>query len=389
MGSQGMLSSRVARLAPSIIRGMSGRKKATSIDLSLGQPARSIDDDLLTGSIERAKSEPLGYTENAGLRELRGLIASHYGFFERETADHVIVTVGSEQALYLALTACVNDGDEVLFPDPGYPAFEGVARLVGGVPVGYPVSRETGFGPRRAALEAKLTARSRVVVLNVPSNPFGAVAEPRELQAIAELCESRGLVVVSDEIYRDLYYGREKISSICEFTRSALFVSGLSKSCAMTGLRLGYLVGDAAFIKQATLAHQLMVTCAPTLSQFAAAQVFREPGRLRAHLGDYQAARDAVRVAAKDLPEDAPLFLGDGAFYAIIDVSQYAQGDPLALAMTLLEEEDVVVVPGTAFGASGDWFWRLSYAAGVEPVTQGLRRIARFLRGLRAIHSRK
>lgn len=374
------LSARVLTLQPSIIRDMFARRKKTSIDLSLGEPATGTEPDLLDRAIAALKDGPQGYTDNGGLMPLREAIARHFRFEGRDKGENAIATVGSEEAVYLAMLSVLDAGDEVLVPEPGYPAYKNIAKLLGAKSVPYVLSRETGLVARAEAVQAAITDKTRMLVLNGPSNPFGTVDSAEELAKIATLCESRGITVLSDEIYRDLYYGTGELPSICRMTKSSIFVGGLSKSCSMTGLRLGFLIGSTRFVKQAVMAHQMIVTCAPRLAQLAAIEVFKEPSRLRAHLGHYQAAREAIRGVADQLPKDAPIFLGDGAFYAILDVSKYAKGDPMALAIELLEKEDVVVVPGNAFGAGGEWFWRVSYSAGAAASREGMVRIGRFLR---------
>lgn len=377
------LSSRVLELQPSIIRDMFARRKKSSIDLTLGEPATPTEPDLLERAISALKAGPQGYTDNAGMMSLREAIAQHFKFEGRDKGENAICTVGSEEAVYLAMLCVLDAGDEVLVPEPGYPAYHNIAKLLGAKSVSFPISRETGLVPRASAIAEKITDKTRMLILNGPSNPFGTVDSADELQKIAALAEKHGFTVLSDEIYRDLYYGPGELPSICRMTKNSIFVGGLSKSCSMTGMRLGFIIANARFVKPATLTHQMLVTCAPRLAQLAAIEVFKEPARLKAHLPHYQKAREAIRGVADKLPKDAPLFLGDGAFYGILDVSKYAKGDPMALAMDLLEQEDVVVVPGNAFGAGGEWFWRISYSAGAAAATEGFTRIARFL-GARA-----
>lgn len=374
-----MLSDRVAALPPSIIRGMSRMRKASSIDLSLGQPALNPRSDLVERAVDRMQRSTSGYTETAGLMELRELVARHYRLPGRSEAAAVLVTCGSEQAVFASLLCSVNAGDEVLVPEPGYPAYPGIVRLVGGTPIAYPIKRAHGLVPSVADLQRLCSARTRAVVINTPSNPFGTTTSQEEAQRLADFADDNDLTLITDEIYRDLHYGDDPLPSVAQQTERAIFVGGLSKSCAMTGFRLGYLIAPPPFVTQASLAHQLMVTCAPRLSQLVALEVFKEPAVLTAHVDYYRQARAALSSAAQGLPESAQLFLGEGAFYGIVDVSALAAGDPYGLAVQLLEEEDVVVVPGNAFGASGDWFWRLSYAAGAEAAAEGMTRVARFL----------
>lgn len=367
-----------ANLSPSIIREMSRRKGPTTLDLTLGQPGRDPDPDILERALEAHARGPQGYTENAGLLALREAIARHHG---RAGPEEVIVTVGSEQALYLALSSTVSPGDEVLIPEPGYPAYPGIPRLLGAEAVTYPITREGGLVPSVEDIADRVGPKTRAVIWNAPSNPFGSIPDRAATEAMARLAEEKDLVLVSDEIYRDLTYGGADFVGPADLSSSALLVGGLSKSCALTGFRLGYLCGPAELIAKATLVHQLMVTCAPRLSQLMAIEVFSDPSRLKAHLPDYAEARAALEGARDALPVPEALSLGEGAFYAIVDVSAYlGSGSTLDLALELLAKEDVAVVPGLAFGASGDWFWRLSYAAGAASASEGLRRIGRFLR---------
>ncbi len=378
---ESLLGSRAAALAPSIIRQMNAKRRPSSVDLTLGQPSLPAERSVVESALAEMYRTTDGYTENAGLRELRALIASHHSLPERQSPENVIVTVGTEQGVYLSVSCAIDPGDEVLVPEPGYPAYEGMVTLAGGVPVRYPVRREQGLIPKAEQIGACLTERTRAVVINSPSNPFGTVAPPEELEKIGRLCDAHGLVAVSDEVYSDLVYTGGSAPSIASFTHRSARVGGLSKSCAFCGFRLGYVIADSTFIQKATVAHQMMVTCAPRLSQLMAIEVFKKPELLKAHLPFYATARERVRTVAAELPPDAPLFLGEGAFYAVLDVSNHAREGSMALALQLLEHEDVVVVPGTAFGPNGDWFWRISYAAGAEIASEGMARIARFIRG--------
>lgn len=378
-----MVSVRAGGLQASIIRDMSRQCRPSSINLTLGQPSLPPDASVLAAAMRRMETDGFGYTENAGLAELRQIVAEHHGLDNRRTAGHVCVTVGCEQAIYLALTTVVDPQEEVLIPALGFPAYPGICRLLGAEPVLYPIDRKTGLVPRADAIEPLITPKTKALVLNDPSNPFGTCMDADEVRKLAALAERHDLVVISDEIYQDLRYEGQH-ASICEHTERALLIGGLSKSCAFTGLRLGYVIGPKAFVAAATLVNQLQVTCAPRPAQYAAIEVFRKPDILKAHVPYYEQTRARLRKEAEALPDDATLWLGEGAFYAVLDVSAYVDfEDPMALAMALVEAEDVVVVPGRAFGPGGDWFWRMSYAGGPDVAGEGLSRIARFLNGRR------
>lgn len=375
-----VLSPRAQALEPSIIREMSARKGPATVDLTLGQPSQAPDRELIERAMARYWEGSPGYTENAGMLELREALARHH---KLPSPLSVIVTVGSEQAVYLALTSMLEEEDEVLLPDPGYPAYRGIVRLLGGVPVAYDIKPELGMIPDVAQLEALCTPKTKAIIWNAPSNPFGVIPPDSITTSAITLTKKRGIAFISDEIYRDLQYGRvPKMPS--EIDSDIFLVSGLSKSCALTGFRLGYLTGPESFIKKATLASQLMVTCAPRLSQLMALDIYSNPKYLRAHIPFYEQARVAVAEACKYLPKEASLRLGEGAFYATIDVRAWLheQRNSMDLALQLLKEEDVALIPGVAFGDRGDWFLRLSYAAGAELAAKGVKRLGRFLERL-------
>ncbi|MCB9647247.1 MAG: pyridoxal phosphate-dependent aminotransferase [Deltaproteobacteria bacterium] len=371
------VSDRAAALSPSIIRDMGKHRGPKTLDLTLGQPSLPPEREVVAAAEARLEAEGHGYTENAGLLAVRAAVAAYHGLPGRSAAENAVLTVGSEQGLYLAFSTVLNPGDEVLIPDPGFPAYRGIVAMVGGVPVPYPVTAETGLVPRAEVLAPLITPRTKAVLLNDPSNPFGAIIPPDELDRLAELVDARGLIAISDEIYRELRYDGQRHESICTRTERSLLVGGLSKSCALTGHRLGYVLGGAEVMRRATLVNQLMVTCAPRLAQYMALEIFQRPERMQAHLPFYAAARARLEAVAAELPPQASLHLGGGAFYAVLDISAF--GPAMALALELVAEADVLVVPGVAFGESGGWFWRMSYAAGAEIAGEGLARVAAFL----------
>lgn len=349
---------------------MSRRKKASTIDLTLGQPSAEPDPILMERALAAYYKGAKGYTENAGLSELRALIGSHYG----RSMEEVLVTVGSEEAVYLAFSTLLNPGDEVLIPVPGYPAYPGIVKMMGGVAVPYPIEANQGRKPSWAVIEPFVSPRTKVILWNAPSNPFGTIPDKVCTEQVVEEAAKQNIVVMSDEIYRDLVY--EDFEFAAPVGSHVVTVGGLSKSCALTGFRLGFLLAPAEFVKRATLVHQLMVTCAPRLSQLFAVEVFCRPEVLKAHLPLYRAARKALREGASQLPDHVGLSLGEGAFYATLEFEDTEQ-DSLALAVQAVEQADVAVVPAEAFGGRG--FWRLSYAAGAEAAAEGLRRLGSFL----------
>ena len=373
-----MLSSAALSLKPSIIREMAAKKGPDTVDLTLGQPAWGPDKELLDRALQAYTQGTQGYTQNAGMPELRALIAEHHGC----QTEQVLVTVGSEQAVYLAISAIVEAGDQILIPMPGYPAYPGICRMLGAEPVSYTLGKENGFLPDLEELSSLVTDRTKVMLVTTPCNPFGSMLSKSDCEALRTFLEKHNIILISDEIYRDITYSNEAFVTPCTHADRQILISGLSKSCAMTGFRLGYLIAPSDFVKKATLVTQLMVTCPPRIAQLMAMEVFKDPRYLKLHMPIYTQARNSLLDGAKLLPEDAKLYMGEGAFYGILDVQNYAKGDSLALAIELLEKENVAVVPGIAFGQGGDWFWRLSYASSIQAAEEGIKRICSFLKSL-------
>jgi aspartate/methionine/tyrosine aminotransferase len=287
------------------------------------------------------------------------------------------VTNGSQEALACAILATVDPGDEVLVPDPGFLAYPTLVELAGGVPVPYPLQREAGFAFDADAFRAAITPRTRAAILNSPSNPTGAVLSAADLAAVAAACTPAGIQVVSDEIYRDLYYTPEPPPSAADHVPGAIVVSGLSKSLGMTGWRLGWALGPADAVAAITRLHQFLTTSASAVSQRAALAGFGPAAEaaiagFRRLLRERRDALGALVEAELGLPYVAPA----GAFYLFVQVARY--GPSFAVAERLLEH-GVITVPGAAFGAQGEGYLRLSFAADVATLRAGVARIRRAL----------
>ena len=288
--------------------------------------------------------------------------------------DGVLLTVGSQEGLFACCLALVDPGDEVLYPDPGYPSYPAVARLAGAVPVAYPLSRADRFRLRAENVERRLSERTRLVIINTPSNPTGASIGRDEMARLLALLGRRGIAWLSDEIYAGLHYGGEHVSALDLAGRSGFVVSGFSKSLSMTGWRIGWVAGEAEAIERVCAVHQHLVTCAPSLSQRAALQAFTPRGRAasRRHLEIFSRRRDLMgdelsRLA--DISFDRP----DGAFYYFVDVSRH--GDELELCQRILRDRGVITIPGRAFGEGGRGFLRISFAASEREIRQGVNAI--------------
>ena len=368
---------RLRGIEKSAIRQLFDRAQPGSINLGLGEP------DLPTPQVIRREAtrviaeEQNGYTSHAGLPGLRELIANDYEPLGA-TPERVIVTAGSQEALYLALMTLIDEGDEVLLPDPGFVAYPTIVRMAGGRPVFYrlPASHEFGFDAED--FRRRLTPRTKAVVAISPSNPTGRTLSHDDLAAMAQALQGSRAYVISDEIYRELYYTEARPPSISESYERTIVIGGLSKSMSMTGWRLGWICGDAAVIGSALVLHGYVTTCASTISQKAALAAWTEEAeRARAqHRSIFRGRRDYLLELLRDslsLRAVTP----DGAFYTMVDVSRY--GPSMKVAEAILAQR-VITVPGAAFGSEGEGFLRISFCADHPTLAEGVRRIGEALK---------
>ena len=378
---------RLRGVEKSMIRQVFDRARPGSINLGLGEPDLPTPDVIRREAARVVLEEQNGYTTHSGLPALRERVAADYPPLELEP-EQVIITAGSQEALYLALLALVDEGDEVLIPDPGFVAYPTIVRMAGGTPVRYTLPAANDFRLDAEAFRRALTPRTRVVVLISPSNPTGRVLSREDLAGVADALKDSDAYVVSDEIYRELYYGGERPASVSDFFQErTVVIGGLSKSMSMTGWRLGWLCGEREVLKSALVLHGYVTTCASTVSQKAALAAWTdEAAEARArHRSIFRARRDhldALLSTELKLRAVAP----DGAFYTMVDVSAY--GTSLQVAERLLEH-GVITVPGAAFGAEGEGFLRVSFCADLPVITEGVRRMGEALKSKSEVRTQK
>ncbi|HEX7314466.1 MAG TPA: aminotransferase class I/II-fold pyridoxal phosphate-dependent enzyme [Pyrinomonadaceae bacterium] len=364
---------RLRGIQKSMIRQVFDRARPGSINLGLGEPDLPTPDVVRREAARVVAEEQNGYTTHAGLPTLRERVANDYQHLNL-TPEQVIITAGSQEALYLALLTLVDEGDEVLIPDPGFVAYPTIVKMAGGVPKFYklPASRDFAFDAEE--FKRALTPRTKVVVCISPSNPTGRVLSREELAAMAVALEGSGAYVVSDEIYRELYFGTERPSSPTEFrTERVLVIGGLSKSMSMTGWRLGWLCGDADVVRSALVLHGYTTTCASTVSQKAGLAAWTaEAAEARAGMRrTFRERRDhLLGLLSSELSLRA--VEPDGAFYTMVDVREH--GDSMQVAERFLEH-GVITVPGAAFGAEGQGYLRVSFCAGLDVLAEGVKRM--------------
>ena len=367
---------RLQGIEKSVIRQVFDRALPGSINLGLGEPDLPTPDVIRRAAVKAIIEEQNGYTSHAGLKSLREKIAADYPHLE-ENPDRVIVTAGSQEALYLALLSLVDDGDEVLLPNPGFVAYPTIVKMAGGTAKFYRLPRENGFAFDADEFRRALSPRTKVVVCISPSNPTGRTLSREDLIAIAETVREHGAYLISDEIYRELYYTSERPGSLSSFVDDTIVIAGLSKSMSMTGWRLGWIGADDAVIKAALVLHGYVTTCASTVSQKASLAAWSDEAEdARAGFREaFRSRRDhLLRLFDSELGLRA--VAPEGAFYTMLDVSEF--GPSMRVGEALLEQR-VITVPGAAFGSESEGFLRVSFCADHDTLAEGVRRIKRGL----------
>ena len=364
-----------------MIRKISDRARPGSISLGLGEPDLPTPEVIRREAVRVIQEEQSGYTLQAGILPLRQRIASDYPHLNLST-EQVIVTAGSQEALYLVLMTLIEPGDEVLMPNPGFIAYPVIARMTGGRAVSYALPAKNDFSFDLDDFKRQLSPLTKVVICISPSNPTGRALTDDDLQAMAEAVAASGsdAFIVSDEIYRELYYTLERPASISEYYPRTIVVSGLSKSMRMTGWRIGWLAGEEAVMRAALVLHGYVVTCASSISQKAALAAWTdEAGVARVEMrAIYHGRRDHLLALLRN-ELGLKCVTPEGAFYTMVDVSRY--GDSLRVAEAGLDQ-GVVTIPASAFGSEGNGFLRISYCADEDKLSEGVRRLGEALKSL-------
>lgn len=355
-----------------------------AISLGVGEPDFDTPWHIREEGIYSLEKGKTVYTSNAGLIELRKEIANY--LYRRFRLDYdplkeILVTVGGSEGIDLAFRALLNPGDEVLVPEPSFVSYKPCTVMAGGVPVTIPLKAENEFKLTRAELEAHITPKTKLLVLSFPNNPTGAKMTKRDLEDLTDLIIKHDLFVISDEIYAELTYGEEghvSIASLPDMKERTLVLNGFSKAYAMTGWRMGYAAGPAPLIALMTKIHQYAIMCAPTISQYAAIQAAKNGDEdVQRMKVAYDQRRRVMVKGFRDMGLDC--FEPLGAFYVFPSIQKTGMTSE-EFATQLLYQQKVAVVPGTAFGDSGEGFIRCSYAYSVDAIKVALERIESFVR---------
>ena len=390
MSNKKILSDKTVGLKPSGIRKffdlVSEMKDA--ISLGVGEPDFDTPWHIRDEGIYSLEKGRTFYTSNSGLKELRQEICRYM----KRTQDidyvwdeEVFITVGGSEAIDLMFRAMINEGDEVLIPQPSYVAYEPCAILADAVPVIINLKNENQFRLTPEELEAAITPRSKILVLPFPNNPTGGIMEKEDLEAIREIIIKNDLYVLSDEIYGELTYtGKPHVSiaSLPGMKERTIVVNGFSKAYAMTGWRLGFACGPREIIAQMVKIHQYAIMCAPTTSQYAAVEALKNGDEdVRKMRESYNERRRFVLHMLNEM--GIPCFEPMGAFYVFPCIKEFGLSSE-DFANRLLAEEKVAIVPGTAFGDSGEGFLRISYAYSIDNLRKALTRLSHFVERLRS-----
>ena len=356
------------------------------ISMAVGEPDFDTPWHIREAAIHSLEQGCSHYTGNAGLIELRRAIADYvrarFGA-AYDPAHEVLVTVGASEGLDNTLRALLNPGDEVLYHEPCFVSYGPEIAMAHGVPVAVETHVEDNFRLSVEALEAKVTPRTKALLVNFPNNPTGAVLEEADVRAIADFVLRHDLILISDEIYAELTWdGRRHVSfaSVPALRDRLVLLHGYSKAWAMTGFRMAYVCAPAWIMETILKIHQYGIMCASTASQYAALEAMRQPEEdMAPMLRAYEMRRNFLRTSFAEC--GIPMHNPAGAFYAFPQIARFGLSSR-EFAVRLLEAENVAVVPGTAFGACGEGFVRCSYATAMEQIKEAVTRIARFVRTL-------
>ena len=379
------LSQRVASLKPSGIRKFFdiAATMKNVISLGVGEPDFTTPRPILDAGIHSLEAGETHYTSNAGKLELRQAIADHLQRLYNVHYDpihEIIITVGVSEALYLAMTALLDPGDEVIIPTPCFVSYQAEVLLAGGVPVEIPSLPEDNFQLDPGKIRSAITPRTKLIFIGYPNNPTGAVASQETLLEVAKIAEEHNLLILSDEIYDRLVYEHKHVCvpALDEATRRrTILLGGFSKDYAMTGWRIGYACGPTDIIMGMVRIHQYSIMSAPTTAQDAALIALKNgEEHVRKMLAEYDRRRRLIVGGFNKL--GLTTFEPHGAFYAFPNVTASGMNDE-TFAETLLREEQVAVVPGNAFGSGGEGFVRCCYATSYEQIEEALRRMERFM----------
>ena len=381
------VSDKIESIAPSGIRKFFdiASEMKDAISLGVGEPDFDTPWPVREEGIRTLQKGKTHYTSNSGLKELREEIKNFLNrkyCLQYDPDKEIIITVGGSEAIDIAFRAMLNPGEEVIIPEPSYVSYRPCAVLADGVPVVIPLQEKNEFKLTGEELLAAITPKTKILVLPFPNNPTGAIMNKEELEEIARICIEKDIFVVSDEIYSELTYKNKhcSIASLDGMKERTIVINGFSKSHAMTGWRLGYACGPEIIIRQMLKIHQFAIMCAPTNSQYGAIEALRNgDDDVLAMKAEYDTRRKFMLTRLRGM--GLQCFEPFGAFYIFPNIAKFGLSSD-EFAIRFLKEEKVAVVPGTAFGTSGEGFLRMSYASSLKNLKTAMDRLELFIKTL-------
>lgn len=383
------LSKTISEIKPSGIRKFFDivSEMPNAISLGVGEPDFDTPWHIREEGIYSLEKGKTFYTSNSGLLELREEICKWYKRKYNVDYDYkkeALITVGGSEGIDLALRAMLDPGDEVIIPEPCYVSYLPCVQLAGGVPVTIPLKNENQFRLTPQELLDAITDKTKILILAFPGNPTGAIMTKEDLEPIAKICKEKDIIVISDEIYSELTYGDAghfTIGSLPDMKERTIIINGFSKAYAMTGWRLGYALAPQLIAEQMTKIHQFAIMCAPTTSQYAAISAIKEGDKdIERMKSSYDQRRHFLMRTFEEM--GLPCFEPLGAFYMFPCIKEFGMTSD-DFATRLLKEEELAVVPGTAFGDCGEGFIRISYAYSIDELKEAMKRLNNFISRLR------
>ena len=388
---ESILNDTITEIQPSGIRKFFDIAATMSdvISLGVGEPDFPTPWKIRSAAIKTLERGKTRYSSNRGLAELRKEISSYLSRkyeLNYEPESEILVTVGGSEAIDAALRSIINPGDEVIIPQPSYVCYVPMVMMAGGVPVIIENKAENDFKLPASDLKNKITDKTKAVILPYPSNPTGAIMERADYEAIEELVKDTGIILISDEIYSELSFnGKKHVSpaAVGSLKERTVVINGFSKAFSMTGWRLGYTCGPKEIISQITKLHQYSIMCAPTVSQYAAVTAMRDcDAEVEAMIEEYDTRRKLMVKGFNDIGLECRE--PEGAFYAFPSIKSTGLTGA-EFCERLLESQKVAIVPGTAFGESGEGYVRASYCYSTDHIRTAIDRIGKFMDELKSV----
>jgi len=353
------------------------------INLTLGEPNFNTPLNIKEAAKKAIDEGHTHYNPNAGIYELRTAIAEKYSKYSRDyTFENVMITVGGMEAITLSLLSTIDPGDEVIIPDPCFSNYSGQIMIAGATPVPVPIYEINDFNIKAEDIEKAITPKTKGILLNSPSNPMGSVLDKADVEEIAKLAEKYDLIIYSDEVYDQIIYDDNEFFSIAQIPEvrdRVIIINSLSKSYAMTGWRLGYVVGSKEIISNMRNLQEGIVSCVPTFIQKAAVEAFTgSQDVVKSMIKDYSRRRDILIDGLNNIP-GISCKKSPGSFYAFANIKSFGKTS-MEFAEELIREARVVAVPGSAFGIMGEGYMRFVFANSDENLKEAVRRIDEYIR---------